>query len=123
MAEQICCFEAASYPAEIEALLDPAKLLKRIDLGTATMPSRTSVAGARAEADLRAFGKQPFSVAPIGLNAIVDDNGITRAGGAVAGRRAGAMTTEFGQAVAIARRCVPNRLDHRAAISHLAHVL
>ncbi len=33
------------------------------------------------------------------------------------------MTAEFGQAVAIARCHVLNRLDHRAAISRFAHVL
>ena len=55
MAEQIGSFEAASYLAEIEALLDPAKLPKRVNLGTAVMPTRTSVAGGRAEVDMRVF--------------------------------------------------------------------
>ncbi len=55
MAEQIGSFEAASYRAEIEALLDPAKLPKRINLGTAAMSLRTSAAGGRADVDMRVF--------------------------------------------------------------------
>ncbi len=50
MAEQIGSFEAASYRAEIEALLDPAKLPKRVNLGLLQRAAEWSAPQGKADA-------------------------------------------------------------------------